>query len=155
MQPAPAVSVEWHTGLPWIVLALLLSAAALASSLLWAVGAGGLGWLLPATTVLLAAAGLWPLRPQPPQRLRWDGQAWWLEPAAGTGAEVRGEVALMLDLGAHLLLRFDAAQAGWRRRRRWLALSRRATAGDWHGLRCALYWPVGVGVMPVAADPPP
>jgi len=153
MQPAPAVSVEWRTGSAWIVAALLLSAAALVSSLLWAAGVGGLGWLLPAASVLLVGAGLWSLRPQPAQRLRWDGLAWWLMPTPA-GPERIGEVRLMLDLGAHLLLQFAAAEPGHGPRRHWLALSRFATLGDWHGLRCALYCSGVVAAMPAATDPP-
>ena len=159
MQPAPAVSVEWRTGSAWIVAALLLAAAALVSSLLWASGVGGLGWLLPAASLVLAVASLWPLRPQPVQRLRWDGQTWWLAATAASteaGGEAHGEVRLMVDLELHLLLRFEAAEPGRQGRCRWLPLSRTATSGDWHGLRCALLYCSGdVGVMPAAADPPP
>jgi hypothetical protein len=158
MQPAPALTVEWRTGNAWWVAGILVALLALATSVTWAISVGGLAWVLPLAGAMLAGTGLWPLRPQPSQRLRWDGHQWWLAPP-GSADEVSGALVPRLDFGAHLLLQFDGhAAAGSPRRRishrRWLALSRASVGGDWHALRCALYWSGAVGAVPAAADPP-
>ncbi len=71
-------------------------------------------------------------------QLAWDGSAWQL---CLPDREVRsGQVALMLDLGSWMLVRFSPL--GLRRRGTvWLPLSRRDAAGAWPALRVALHAP--------------
>jgi hypothetical protein len=63
----------------------------------------------------------------PSRRLAWDGAAWQLPPE-----ELTGQVALMIDLGDWMLVRFSPGS-------RWLPLSRREAATDWQALRVALH----------------
>jgi len=73
-------------------------------------------------------------------RLRWTGQCWELEDgAAGRDRRRPGDVAVMIDLGNWLLLRFTSS-AGEGRTARWLPVERRGhEPGEWHALRCALH----------------
>lgn len=64
--------------------------------------------------------------------LRWDGQDWWWE---ADGAQVRGAVALALDLQGCLLLSFDGSPGP----RYWLWLERAAEPGRWNALRRAVH----------------
>lgn len=73
--------------------------------------------------------------------LRWDGQDWVL--AAGGRPDLRGDAALMLDLGPWMLVRF--APAGTRPST-WLALTLGDDAARWAALRGALWnWRAGRG----------
>lgn len=72
-----------------------------------------------------------------PTSLRWDGQRWHMGPAATMGLEPQaGRLAVALDLGAWLLLRFVADGA---RRGTWLPVQRRGHEPAWHGLRATVY----------------
>jgi hypothetical protein len=72
----------------------------------------------------------------PERTLDWDARQWRLVTA---GSEEAGEIAVAMDVGSGLLLRFRPLAAP--RRARWIALSRRGLEAQWHGLRCALYSP--------------
>ena len=69
----------------------------------------------------------WQRAPTRPVLLAWDGQLWLVE-------EQAGELALMLDIGPWMLLR-------WRGNERtlWLPVSARAAGVHWHGLRVAAH----------------
>jgi hypothetical protein len=86
-----------------------------------------------------AAAGLgWRASRRAPLRLRWDGQQWYLGPAAGAiDEDAVGHPRPMIDLGPWLMVAFESSRppAG----RSWLPLQRRGLEHDWHALRCALY----------------
>jgi hypothetical protein len=71
--------------------------------------------------------------------LRWTGQRWELEDGAAGASLLRtGHVAVVIDLGRWLLLRFSpSAEEGGTAR--WLPVERRGHEGQWHALRCALY----------------
>ena len=98
----------------------------------WQVAIGGV-------SLLLVAGGAGLLRISP-FCLRWDGQAWQLGPAAPAGDEpCRGSLAVALDLGAWMLLRFEPEGGSNRRRVRWLPVQRRGLEAHWHALRCAVY----------------
>jgi hypothetical protein len=100
--------------------------------LAWQVAVGVAGLML-----LLAGASL--LRAKP-LSLRWDTRQWQLGPAASAGAEPwPGRLAVALDLGAWLLLRFEHEGASRRRRVTWLPVQRRGLEAQWHALRCAVY----------------
>ncbi|MGE3547194.1 MAG: hypothetical protein AB7L28_24930 [Kofleriaceae bacterium] len=90
-----------------------------------------------------------------PQHLSWNGQAWFLAPADRVDMPAReGRVRVMIDAGAWMLIRFDAAARPGRVT--WLAAVRAGQGPGWHGLRCAVYSPppsVGpdsVGAVPVS-----
>jgi hypothetical protein len=70
--------------------------------------------------------------------LRWDGQDWLLASPDGR-PDLRGDAALMLDLGPWMLVRFAPAAAGRARAARWLALTITQDAARWAGLRGALW----------------
>jgi len=87
--------------------------------------------------VLLAGATL--MR-RPALSLRWDGQAWHLGPAASAGDEAwLGQLAVAIDWGGWLLLKFDHADGSAQRRTTWLPVQRRGLESQWHALRCAVY----------------
>jgi len=136
MRSAPPVALVCDGGAGWRglqVLLYMLAVAAFAGWLASHVESGRFGMaavVLPASAA--AGAIAWrALRPRP-QRLAWDGERW----TAGPQAEA-GEVEVMIDLGAWLLLRFTPAAPG--APARWLALSAAAAGGGLHGLRSAVY----------------
>ena len=92
----------------------------------------GLGSLATAAIALTIAR-------MPPMTLHWDRQRWRL--ARDGVAEVPGEIAVAIDLGNWLLLRFVAdAGPAWRKHLpTWIALQRHGLEGPWHAIRCALY----------------
>ena len=77
--------------------------------------------------------------------LRWDGQAWLLGSTTSRGNEVcKGELRVMLDLGAWMLLRFaDVPRHRFERASSYLALSRADIAQRWNVLRSTLYSTAG------------
>ena len=73
--------------------------------------------------------------------LRWDGRKWHLGPLDSVGNEpLAGALAVAIDLGGWMLLRFEA-DSGPGARVRWLPAQRRGLQGQWHALRCAVYSP--------------
>jgi hypothetical protein len=142
MRVAPPVQALSCSAGPWwsIQLALYASSAAVAfgwtAATLWEPGAGAL-----AAGLLAGLVGWWIARRALPVHstpLAWDGTTWQLQPPS---ADARcGQVALMLDLGDWMLVRFSPAGAG-RLADVWLPLSRRDTAAAWPALRVALHAP--------------
>ena len=98
------------------------------------------------------AAGLWQV---PPRALRRDRQHGHL--ACDSAAEQTGELAVAIDLGAWMLVRFapESAAGGPSRRWRpaWIALQRRGLEAHWPTLRCALY--SARAALLAGAVPPP
>ena len=145
MPDSKALSIEIRISAAWRWGVLVMTLAAALGLGWWSVtsfqrGATGLIWLgLPAwLTVVAAASLLWPRG----GRLRWDGVVWHLGGAAtGPASERPGTMAIALDGGNWMLLRFRASQADAGLRVRWLALSRRDLGAQWHALRCAVYSP--------------
>jgi len=138
MRAAPAFQLSLQRFALWRVTVLALAALALAVILAWwgaQPGPRGTGvWVLAltgATAALLPA--LWVLR-QRPVELRWDGRAWQL--GAPTAAALTGELNVVLDLGAWMLLRFKSSASS---AIVWLPVQRRGLEGQWHALRCAVY----------------
>jgi len=141
MRHPPSFQAEVAPGRAWCLAWGLLVALASASLLAWL-----MAWLnLPAALLLLAPLpGLWAgrqMRHQPPQSLRWDGQAWLLGPATDRGSESRrGRLRPLLDLGAWMLLRFDdGPERRFGLRCSHLALSRVDIPLEWPLLRVTLY----------------
>lgn len=133
MRPPPAVSVRCTGGWPWRLLRVGLPVLAAAVLAAW----GALHAELPPPAVLalcLAGAVLATLpawRRSRPQAavLQWDGQRWVADGQAG-------QLQLMLDTGAGLLLRLlPEGQPA-----RWLAVTANEAGAHWHALRAAVYW---------------
>jgi hypothetical protein len=113
-----------------------------------AAGVAGAGLLLSSLALLRVA----------PLSLRWDGRQWHLGPVASAGDEPwEGSLAVALDLGGWLLLRFAHEAPARPRRFTWLPIQRRGLEDRWHALRCAVYCarPVAgsdAGTHPAAAQ---
>jgi hypothetical protein len=109
MRAAPPVQMACDDDGLWQAFGRSLAALAMATAVAWiAAHAGqsplvtGLAAAVGAASALLATAN--PGRLARPRQLRWDGRSWALDGAGG-------QVAVMLDLGGWLLLRFDADSA--------------------------------------------
>ncbi len=158
MQSAPAVSITLQDEPGWrAAIALLTLAAPLCVLIWWAWHASTSAYPQSLTrtamhaVALLVTTGLaasaWALRRAPVRRLSWDGQQWWadLKPAFDhrvPDAALPGQVALQLDLGGWMLLKFRAtspAESRWRPPTYWLAVSERLQHAPWHALRCAVH----------------
>ena len=75
-----------------------------------------------------------------PFSLRWDTQRWNLGPAATMGEEPSaGRLAVALDFGAWMLLRFRPDSATGRFSTVWIPVQKTASHPDWHAFRCAVY----------------
>ena len=75
-----------------------------------------------------------------PVSLRWDGRHWHVGLAPSIGQEpFAGGLAVSLDLGFWMLLRFQPASADCPRRLTWLPVQSRGLESQWHALRCAVY----------------
>jgi hypothetical protein len=95
-----------------------------------------------ALAALASGIALWRV---PPLTLRWDRQRWRVathmpgQPAT----ERAGDLAVAVDLGSWMLLRFvpeSTGAAAWCfRRPMWIAVQRAGLEAQWHALRCALY----------------
>jgi hypothetical protein len=138
MRAAPAVQALLGPDRGWAVFTRTLVALALAGIAAWAASWwDAQGW---ATALAAAAAALsgWaiggPLLTPPQGILRWDGTAWTWQ-AKGAHEAQSGTVAVMIDLGPWLLLRFAPADAG----AVWLPVAEGACGPAWRALRVALH----------------
>jgi hypothetical protein len=144
MRASPAFQLEIQRHGAWriaIGVVLLLAATAAAA---WWLGDDGsrprelaLPMAVLAAATIAAGAGLMRQRPM---SLHWDGQRWLLAPAAMNGVEpAPGNLAIALDLGSWMLLKFEHDSTTNRRRVSWLPVQRRGLEMHWHALRCAVY----------------
>ena len=105
----------------------------------WALDRGdGISLGVASLAWVYAAVLVWRCRQATTWQLAWDGSGWQLTGDGRYAAAWRGEVAVMIDLGDALLLRFvstDGTSAVW------LPLQRGDLPAGWHPLRCALYSP--------------
>jgi hypothetical protein len=124
--------------------------------------AGWAGLVLAAALAcaLLPLVQAWRLHPL---ALRWDGTCWHVDPArAVSGAPRTGRLAVALDLGTWMLLRFvveppasPAVQPPRAVAATWIALQRRGLETEWHAIRCTVYSPPPAGPPEgVPAQPP-
>jgi hypothetical protein len=131
VRQAPPVGVTCTGRGAWRVGSALLAALAAASVAAWASAHALLPVLSQSMVALLAAlaagAFAWVRAAVPPAQLVWDGAAWRLDGEPG-------RLAVALDLGGWLLLRFDAEAGG----RRWLPVGAAEAGAAWHALRCAV-----------------
>lgn len=115
------------------IVACVATQAEAPSGARWAAAAGGV-----ALTALVGTS----LRRVDAVSLRWDGRCWHLGPPASAGEEpCSGSIAVAVDLGGFLLLRFVPDAAARRPAATWLPVQRRGLEGPWHALRCAVYSP--------------
>ena len=148
MRASPAVEVALMRFGVWQTTVVVLASASALSALAWC----GTQHRLPPIAagvatgaVLFALVGLAAsLLRVPHALLRWDGRGWHLRRlgSASVPAEpVAGEVAVAIDLGSWLLLRFEPlARTRWTPRV-WLPVQRAGIEPQWHALRCAVYSP--------------
>jgi hypothetical protein len=97
---------------------------------LWWAPLAGLAWLLAVGWMPLASGSL-----------RWDGQNWHLtEPLLDAGPQREGSLAVALDAGSWLLLRFRPRGEPRRWSRSvWMVLARHASVDEWCTLRRTIY----------------
>jgi len=145
MRASPAFRIRIRRQGLWRVAVGALLVATVSVQIAWLVArladaslAETLAWTVMDAALVAAAAGA--LRVEAADLL-WDTHRWRLAPAGAEGeAAVAGRLTIALDLGAWMLLRFDADEdAGAPRRRRWLPVQRRGLEPQWHALRCAVY----------------
>jgi len=155
MHGSPSCTITVTRFAAWRVAVAAVLLAALASLLAWVLGSplGADAWVRAAVAAAALvsvglAVSLWR---QAPVRLRWDGLAWAMAPAADSGAERPGRLEVAIDLGSFLLLRFLPAQAG-RAGGRWIPVGRAGLESEWHAFRCAVHSPVPAGVA-AASEP--
>ena len=135
MRASPACQVTLqHFGV-WRAAVLGLSLSGAASVAGWLAGREA-AMSTPLVAAMLVAvpalaALVWSLLRTPARSLRWDGQAWHLD-------AIPGDVAVVIDLGPWMLLRFTAAEPD---QITWLPVQRRGIDAQWHALRCAVYSP--------------
>lgn len=145
MRASPLIDIELSRSSAW--LAFLVTVALVVMTVLAAWLALGLRQLVlsPIAAIGLAALTLGllgsALRLSRPVggRLRWTGRRWELDDEDRDGGRRRtGDVAVAIDLGHWLLLRFSPAPDD-EGTARWLPLERRGHEAEWHALRCALH----------------
>ena len=129
MRAAPAVSVRCSGGQPWRAVQAVLPALASGAVGSWALlHLRAPAW--PAAALMLFVAVLAWRRASPRQTLlAWDGQRW-------TADGVAGEPAVMIDVGAGMLLRLRPAPPA---APRWIAVTAAEAGPAWHGLRCVAF----------------
>lgn len=129
MRRTPPVAAQLQAQPLVQALVATIAALAVAGLAAWAISHHAQVW--PVLLVVpVAAAGAWRTAAVRPRHLRWDGQAWWLgEP--GHDDEVQVQLAVLIDLGAWLLLRAEPGPF-------WLPLSRRGQP-QWGALRATLF----------------
>jgi hypothetical protein len=156
MHAAPPVRMSLAHGAAWDM--FVISGACLAAANLAAWAASWVQASIPAAALaaLLAAGasgGLAALalrrRGTPCGVLAWDGASWQWSP--DTADPCAGELHVMVDLGAWILLRFSptapTAPVAW------LGASRRDAAALWPAWRAALYSRRPSRDLPAATDP--
>jgi hypothetical protein len=146
MRVAPPVQARSSGAGPWLRLQQLLVALSTAVLAFWAGSRllDATAWLLLGSLALGVGAALLAGRAlgATPRVLRWDGASWTVDDD-GHGRRA-GQVAVMLDLGRWMLVRFTAAEPGMAHGSTalWLAFSGRGEGrADWSALRVALYAP--------------
>ncbi|HEY6135899.1 MAG TPA: hypothetical protein VIW70_18135 [Rubrivivax sp.] len=126
-----------------------LHGLAVAALVAWASSHAGWAEVGRTGALLLGAAVstlAWAVGATPPARLRWSGSEWLLQKRGGAESAVPAP-AVMIDLGAWMLLRVRATGA----REEWLAAARAHMQAAWLPFRAAVYSsapPAGTGSNP-------
>jgi hypothetical protein len=129
----------WRTAVAVLLIVTLAAQAAWLLERLPSAGLPGtLLWAVMDVTLLVAAAGALRIAPV---ELHWDTRCWRIAAVAGPDAQpgVPGRLAIALDLGHWMLLRFEPDAPTATRGARWLPVQRRGLEAQWHALRCAVY----------------
>jgi hypothetical protein len=139
MRSAPAVVLDLPASPGWQAASALLGALAAGAVAASVCGHAGCGrWTSGLCIALIAMGGAvlaWRFRPPGGGGLRWDGTAWWWRPGGPRAAEHAGSLAVMIDLGRWMLLRFEASDA---KTRAWLPLVASGDGSD-GDVRAAVY----------------
>jgi hypothetical protein len=130
----------------WRLAVMALTGSVVLTLLFWFLGQPlALHWGIAAAVgvVAIASLGLGASLGQIKEvSLSWDGLDWHVGPADSAGHEgAAGTLSVTLDLGAWMLLRFQADTPGRGSRMTWLPVQRRGLEPQWHELRCAVYSP--------------
>ena len=143
MRASPACQITvrdfvwWRAGVGALLLCAIASAAAW-----WLAPAQRPAWA-SAALVLMLLTGVWAstaLMRCPPLSLRWDTARWNIGPAAAMGEEALfGQLAVAVDLGAWMLLRFRPDATTKRTSTVWIAVQQTPSQPQWHAFRCAVY----------------
>jgi hypothetical protein len=156
MHAAPPVRMSLAPERAWLAARCLIAGAAAANAVAWLSTRAQASQAVVAAAALGAAAlaawfAAWAMRPGNglPDVLAWDGAVWqW----SGSGSPpVQGEVRVMIDLGAWLLLRFSPSAPP--QRAVWRAVSRRHAGPSWRPWRAALHARRRSGEPPAAPLP--
>jgi hypothetical protein len=102
--------------------------------------------LVASMTGAVAGMSAWVISRGERATLSWNRGAWLLTGMGPDAPATRGSLALMLDLGPWVLLRFRPED---RRVCRWFGVGESVAGPRWHALRAVLYRPVGSGVAPI------
>ncbi len=142
-QKMPVVELDLAAASGWNRVVAILGSLALVVSLTWWFAAPAelpqAARLALLTLALGAIAIAWSARQCKPCRLRWDGEQWFVGPAAADASVMTpGQVEVLVDLQFAMLLRFRAVGGG-PLAVRWLALDCRTQREHWHLLRCAAH----------------
>jgi hypothetical protein len=143
MRAAPAFQVSLRRFGVWQGAVWALVAVGLGSTAAWLATHErplhmGLPFIAALTAMAVLVLGV-SLARTPPADLRWDGLVWYL--GARTDEPSPGRLAVAIDLGSWMLLRFVPEPTEIRRPATWLPVQRRGLEADWHGLRCAVFSP--------------
>lgn len=141
MQAAPAVAVEVKPDRVTRLALGGLACVSLAVAMVWAAQRGDeIGWGVLALVAIGLLVTLPGLVRMPDRLLRWDGQVWHLgRPDRQAESVAVGQVAVALDFGDWMLLRFESTPLSTAGARRWLPMSRATIGPSWHALRCAAH----------------
>jgi hypothetical protein len=130
VRQAPPVGVTCSAGGAWRASGAGLAALSAGVTLVWTLLhldiPAAVAWLSAAVAALAAGGATWRAAASAPVALRWDGQRWLADDA-------EGEVDVMIDFGAWMLLRWRGAGT------RWFPLPESEAGGAWPALRRALY----------------
>jgi len=141
MRTAPAARFTLAAGRTPRVLVSAISALAAGSAALWA--ARKMAWPGEVSSAgavaaaLVVFAMLMAYHQCAAVSLRWDGGLWQLARADGA-VETPGDLAVVVDIGPWMLLRFDAGPGV---SPLWLSAHQSGVKPRWHALRCAVYSP--------------
>ncbi|MDP1690457.1 MAG: hypothetical protein Q8L49_00575 [Burkholderiaceae bacterium] len=156
MHAAPPVRISLAPDVGWRAFVTACASAAAANLAAWLMTLARQSTAAIAAVALLAAVlaaglALWGLRRDNAGGgvLAWDGAAWQWAPANVQPAA--GDLHVMIDLGAWLLLRFVPGASA--QPVRWLVASRRQGGALWPLWRAALFSPPRSAEPSVNADP--
>ena len=144
MRASPAFQITVRRFSVWRLALLTLLVMPCAALGAWLASGDSASPLAPRLLAALVGAGIValaaPLLRRQAFSLRWDSQQWHLGPESSVGQERwAGSLAVAIDLGGWMLLKFEPNAGLAQRSTRWLPVQRRGLEAQWHALRCAVY----------------